>query len=551
MTPLRIIFAGTPEFAVPSLAALLDAPGAPGMPPLQVVAVYTQPDRPAGRGRQLQASPVKALALTRGLPVIQPESLKKDPDAVAQLAAFEADLMVVVAYGLLLPVSVLEAPRLGCVNVHASLLPRWRGAAPIQRALLAGDTETGVCIMRMEAGLDTGPVYHRVATPIGPRDTGADLHDRLAELGAGCADRCLARHRRRIADPEPQAEDQVTYAHKLTKDEAIIDWHQPAETIERMIRAYNPWPVAQTRLDAETLRIWDADIEPSVQRRPARDRDRRRQIGHRGRRRPKASCASSVSSRPANGRWRPRISSMPVRWTAFGLAERRPQAPGPARHPVGAESRAAAALALFGVRGRGQSLTRVLEHTRLASQAPAERALTQEMVYGSLRTLPRLEALVARLLNHPVKPADKDLESLILIGLYQLIAMATPDHAAVAATVEASRLLGKPDKAAAGQRLLRRFLRERETLLAEVDQEPAVRWLFPEWLLDLCARLAGGLGADRADQQRRAPMSLRVNRHPHRPTAHLPRHARRRRHHGAAHPRLRHGPDARPAAPDS
>jgi methionyl-tRNA formyltransferase len=262
MKPLRIIFAGTPDFAVPSLAALIDAPGErPGMPPLQVVAVYTQPDRPAGRGRQLQASPVKGLALKRGLPVIQPESLKKDPDAVERLAALEADLMVVVAYGLLLPVSVLDAPRLGCVNVHASLLPRWRGAAPIQRALLAGDTETGVCIMRMEAGLDTGPVYHRVATPIGARDTGADLHDRLAVLGAAALIDALPG----IADgsliPEAQAEDRVTYAHKLTKDESIIDWHQPAEIIGRMIRAYNPWPVAQTRLGDETLRVWDAEID--------------------------------------------------------------------------------------------------------------------------------------------------------------------------------------------------------------------------------------------------------------------------------------------------
>jgi 16S rRNA (cytosine967-C5)-methyltransferase len=198
---------------------------------------------------------------------------------------------------------------------------------------------------------------------------------------------------------------------------------------------------------------------------------------------------------------------------ARGLAERRPQATRPARHPVGAESRAAAALALYGVRQRGKSLTRVLENTRLASQAPAERALTQEMVYGSLRTLPRLEALVARLLNHPVKPADKDLEALILIGLHQLIAMDTPDHAAVAATVEASRLLGKPDKAALVNALLRRFLRERETLLAEVDREPAVRWLFPAWLLD---RLREDWPEDWEHIVRtsngRAPMSLRVNR---------------------------------------
>jgi 16S rRNA (cytosine967-C5)-methyltransferase len=204
---------------------------------------------------------------------------------------------------------------------------------------------------------------------------------------------------------------------------------------------------------------------------------------------------------------------MPDRWTASGLADPRPQAPRPTRHPVGAESRAAAALALYGVRQRGKSLTRVLEDSRLSAQAPAERALTQEMVYGALRTLPRLEALVARLLNHPVKPGDKDLEALILIGLYQLISMETPDHAAVAATVEASRLLDKPDKAALVNALLRRFLRERETLLAEVDREPAMRWLFPEWLLE---RLREDWPEDWEQIVRtsngRAPMSLRVNR---------------------------------------
>jgi methionyl-tRNA formyltransferase len=263
MKPLRIIFAGTPEFAVPSLSALVDAAdAAPKRTPIEVVAVYTQPDRPAGRGRQLQASPVKSLAVGKGLPVVQPESLKKDPEAVARLAAFDADLMVVVAYGLLLPVTALEAPRLGCVNVHASLLPRWRGAAPIQRALLAGDAETGVCIMRMEAGLDTGPVYHRVHTPIGPRETAADLHDRLARLGAGALLDALPGIADGTLAAEPQMEDQVTYAHKLSKDEAMIDWHQPAEIIERAVRAFNPWPVAQTRLDTETLRIWEAEADP-------------------------------------------------------------------------------------------------------------------------------------------------------------------------------------------------------------------------------------------------------------------------------------------------
>lgn len=271
MTPLRIIFAGTPDFAVPSLAALLAAPvpGADALP-IQVVAVYTQPDRPAGRGRQLQASPVKTLALAQGIAVMQPESLKKDPSAVDDLAAFDADLMVVVAYGLLLPVAVLEAPRLGCVNVHASLLPRWRGAAPIQRALLAGDAETGVCIMRMEAGLDTGPVYHRVSTPINAGETAASLHDRLAGLGASALLDALPGIVDGRLKPQPQSQsqsqsdDQVTYAHKLTKDEAMIDWTQPAETIERMVRAYDPWPVAQTRLDNEILRIWEAEVLPDL-----------------------------------------------------------------------------------------------------------------------------------------------------------------------------------------------------------------------------------------------------------------------------------------------
>jgi methionyl-tRNA formyltransferase len=249
-----VIFAGTPEFAVPSLAALIAAGHA-------VVAVYTQPDRPAGRGQKLQESPVKTLAQASAIPVIQPASLKRDAEAVAQLRALTADLMVVVAYGLLLPVPVLEAPRLGCINVHASLLPRWRGAAPIQRAVLAGDSHSGVCIMRMEAGLDTGPVYHRVTTPLGARETGGSLHDRLATLGA----RALLDALPTILDgsrvPAPQDDALATYAHKLTKDEARIDWRQPAVVIERQIRAFAPWPVAQTDLDGAVLRLWDAESD--------------------------------------------------------------------------------------------------------------------------------------------------------------------------------------------------------------------------------------------------------------------------------------------------
>lgn len=251
MSPLRLVFAGTPAFAVPCLAALIAAGH-------HLIAVYTQPDRPAGRGRKLQQSPVKALALQHRLPVRQPESLKRDPRARAELKALGADLMVVVAYGLILPTSVLEAPRLGCINVHASLLPRWRGAAPIQRAVLAGDAVSGVCVMRMEAGLDTGPVYLCRELALAADETGGSLHDRLAALGAetllealpGIADGALV--------PKPQDPTRATYAHKLDKAEARIDWSRSALEIERQVRAFNPWPVAQTSLNGEILRIWSA-----------------------------------------------------------------------------------------------------------------------------------------------------------------------------------------------------------------------------------------------------------------------------------------------------
>ncbi len=250
---MRIIFAGTPDFAVPCLAALI----ADGH---DLAEVYTQPDRPAGRGRKLHESPVKQLAQAHRIPVRQPETLKRDRAAVAALGDLGADLMVVVAYGLLLPKAVLAAPRLGCINVHASLLPRWRGAAPIQRAVLAGDRESGVCIMGMEAGLDTGPVYHRLGMTLDPEETGGSLHDKLAALGA----RALAEALPGIADgtlvPQPQDPALATYAHKLTKEESEIDWTQPAVAIDRLIRAFDPWPVAQTRCNGETLRVWAAQV---------------------------------------------------------------------------------------------------------------------------------------------------------------------------------------------------------------------------------------------------------------------------------------------------
>jgi methionyl-tRNA formyltransferase len=249
-SPLRIIFAGTPDFSVPPLRALIDSPH-------EVVAVYTQPDRPAGRGRKLAPSPVKEVAVEAGVPVEQPVNFK-DPADVQRLAAYGADLMVVVAYGLLLPEAVLQAPGLGCVNIHASILPRWRGAAPIQRAIQAGDAETGVAIMQMEKGLDTGPVYLVERLAIEPDETGGSLHDRLSLLGAQALMKALPGIADGSLPARPQDEERAVYARKLQKSEAWIDWHRPAVEIERQVRAFNPWPVAQTRFEDANLRVWEA-----------------------------------------------------------------------------------------------------------------------------------------------------------------------------------------------------------------------------------------------------------------------------------------------------
>ncbi|HKJ22503.1 MAG TPA: methionyl-tRNA formyltransferase [Gammaproteobacteria bacterium] len=246
----KVVFAGTPEFAVPSLQALIDSPH-------RVVAVYTQPDRPAGRGRKLTASPVKTVAAGHGIPVHQPPSLKKAAEQ-ARLAELGADLMVVTAYGLLLPPAVLAIPRLGCINVHASLLPRWRGAAPINYALLAGDDKTGITIMQMDAGLDTGDMLHRLECPIEPDDTAQSLHDRLSHLGARALLETLAMISRQRVRAVPQPDEGATYASKLDKDAARLDWTRPARELERMVRAFNPWPIAYTELEGAPLRIWQA-----------------------------------------------------------------------------------------------------------------------------------------------------------------------------------------------------------------------------------------------------------------------------------------------------
>jgi methionyl-tRNA formyltransferase len=251
---LRIVFAGTPEFAVPCLRAANERG--------EVIAVYTQPDRPAGRGRQLTLSPVKVEAMARQLPVRQPENFKS-PDAREALRALQPDLLVVVAYGLILPSSVLQIPKYGCWNVHASLLPRWRGAAPIQRALEAGDRETGVDLMQMEKGLDTGPVLLELRTAIAPEDTGGSLHDRLSLLAAevlGDGLKLLRAGMRPL--PQAQAADGLVYAHKIDKAEAILDWSKSATALADKVRAFDPWPVCEALVGNERLRIHAARALP-------------------------------------------------------------------------------------------------------------------------------------------------------------------------------------------------------------------------------------------------------------------------------------------------
>ena len=250
---MRLIFAGTPEFSAHALRAILAAGHS-------VPLVLTQPDRPSGRGMALRASPVKELALVSGIEVFQPQSLK-DTSAQDRVRAVGADAIVVAAYGLILPQAVLDLPRFGCINIHASLLPRWRGAAPIQRAILAGDSETGVCIMQMEAGLDTGPVLLSSSLPINIEDTAASLHDKLAGLGA----RQIVEALEKLPLPStPQPEVGVTYAAKIDKSEAPLDWRLSAAQLARQVRAFNPFPGASTNLNGQTIKVWGAEVVDSA-----------------------------------------------------------------------------------------------------------------------------------------------------------------------------------------------------------------------------------------------------------------------------------------------
>ncbi|MGD9843367.1 MAG: methionyl-tRNA formyltransferase [Steroidobacteraceae bacterium] len=251
-TSLRIVYAGTPEFAVAALAALCASDH-------QVVAAYTQPDRPAGRGRVLTASAVKQYAQAHSMVVEQPLNFR-DPAAIEHLRSYAPDVLVVAAYGLILPQAVLDIPRLACLNIHASLLPRWRGAAPIQRAILAGDAETGVTIMRMEAGLDTGPMLKMQGFALTAHDTAASVHDRLSALGATLLLDVLAELPAALQHATAQPEAGISYAKKISKEEAQLDWSQSAEQLDRKIRAFNPWPIAETQLHGQQLRVWQAQV---------------------------------------------------------------------------------------------------------------------------------------------------------------------------------------------------------------------------------------------------------------------------------------------------
>lgn len=258
---LRVIYAGTPDFAVAGLTALLNSEH-------QVIAVYTQPDRPAGRGRKIKPGPVKQLALDHNIPVLQPLSLR-DKQAQQQLAALKPDLMVVAAYGLILPEAVLNIPTLGCINIHASLLPRWRGAAPIQYSILAGDTESGVTIMQMNKGLDTGDMLLKGSCPIDLCDSAVNLHDKLAELSGPLLLEAISQLAKGIAQPTQQDDSLATYAPKILKQDACIDWNSKATDISLQVRAYNDWPIAYTQLGNERVRVWaaepvDSNVDPAA-----------------------------------------------------------------------------------------------------------------------------------------------------------------------------------------------------------------------------------------------------------------------------------------------
>ena len=454
---MRLVFAGTPEFSVPCLEACR-ASGA------EVVAVYTQPDRPAGRGRKLTPSPVKQAALAAGIPVEQPESLKSRRGAARRWRRYQADLMVVVAYGLILPRKVLAMPRLGCWNVHASLLPRWRGAAPIQRAILAGDAESGVDLMQMEAGLDTGPVLLQRRTPITAR-----RHRRLAarppvrNWAPRCSPRACARVAgRRNADRHCTAGRGRHLRAQAGQGRGTTRFQPPGEELERQVRAFDPWPVAEGR-DRRRAR---ADLGCAARSTTPHARAPGEIVGRRPRRAStspaaRACCASPHCSAPA-------ASASSARDYLNARPDLRPRA-----MKSTPDTRALAARGLAEVALRGASLREVMERSAPRLSDPRDRALLMALLSEGARWWLRFDAAVDGLLAKPIRHKDPAIHALLVLGLVQLEVLQLQDYAAVAATVEATRTLKRPQLAGLVNAVLRRWQRERDSLIAQLDAKPA------------------------------------------------------------------------------
>ena len=509
----KLIFAGTPDFALASLEALVESGRAP-------VAVLTQPDRPAGRGKKLRASPVKDYALERDIPVLQPETLRDDA-IVAELVGITPDLLVVAAYGLILPQRVLDIPRHGCLNVHASVLPRWRGAAPIQAAILAGDSTTGISLMQMEAGLDSGPVFHIETLDIGDDETAGELHDRLAVLGGAALvekiDDIIAGN----VEARPQDESHVTYAPKIEKHDAEVDWSIGAGEAARRVRAYNPFPgayffarrreqapshngagrrQAASHGDPVRIKIWRAEVtEQQGSSRTVLQADRDAIVVACG----EGSLRLDELQLPGKRRVPAAEFAGQFDLAAHTLDE------DPYMASAGARSRAVTAQVVDAVVSDGMSLDAAI--ARYEDQVPpADRGLLRMLAYGTLRHYWRLQEWIGELVNRPLRQRDSVINALLAIGLYQLSDTRIPDHAAVSQTVEAVRQLRRPKLAGLVNACLRRF--QREDLKSRAPASDESRCNHPAWLIEALRRdWPDDAEHILAANNERAPMWLRVN----------------------------------------
>ena len=511
-----VVFAGTPEFAGPSLRMLAGGPH-------RIGAVYTRPDRPAGRGRRLAVSPVKAVALELGLPVEQPESLR-DPAARERLAAYRPDLVVTAAFGLVLPPDVLALPPSGCINVHASLLPRWRGAAPVQHALLAGDTETGVTIMEMDAGIDTGGILLARACPVRAADTAGSLTDRLARIGADALAEAMAGLAARRIAPRPQGESGATLAPRIRKADALLDWSRDARDLERRVRAFDPWPTAFTFAGEEPLRILRAEAvadpdpgrpapgtviragAPGIEVQAGAGRLRVLRLQRPGRQPMEAreflnGCRLEPGERLGE-RTRPDAAS--------GMSEPDPNA---VSARAAARGRDAALAILRDVLHDRRSLTGAAADRLAPVSDPRERALARELASGVVRHLPSLRHVLGTLLERPLRRQEARLETVLLLGLYQILHTRVPPHAAVHETV---RLAGKPAwRRGLANAVLRRAASRRDAILGDLERTPDLeaRYAHPRWIIDrFRADWPGDWEAILAANGARAPMTLRAGR---------------------------------------